>query len=353
MTQPKTTVGLVFGGLSAEHEVSLVSARAIYKNIDATRFLPILIYIDKRGRYAVIDEKIFLKEDFSVPESHSFIPWANRSYREIDADIYFPILHGPNGEDGRIQGLFDMAGKPYVGANSFSSALAMDKAVTKTLFLNAGLKTPDFLVFTQYEPQTIRGLVSQRLRYPVFVKPCSLGSSVGISRVNDETQLDQALKLAFRYDRKILVEQGIDAREIEISVMGNENILISPPGELVPGNEFYDYADKYLDGKTVFHIPAQLGEETGQKIKDMAGKAFRALYLNGMSRIDFFLEKSSGEIFINEINTIPGFTEISMFPKLWQVIGISFTELIGRLIDYGFEYHQAGRRLSTDFKARD
>jgi D-alanine-D-alanine ligase len=180
-----------------------------------------------------------------------------------------------------------------------------------------------------------------------------LGSSVGISRVKDESGLDQALKLAFRYDRKILVEQGIDAREIEISVMGNQDILISPPGELVPANDFYDYADKYLDGKTTFHIPAQLREETGQKIKDMAGKAFQALYLNGMSRIDFFLEKKSGEVFINEINTIPGFTEISMFPKLWQVAGISFQELIGRLIDYGFDYHRAGQGLSTDFKARD
>jgi len=353
MSHAKTSVGLIFGGLSAEHEVSLLSARAIYKHLDKNRFLPLLIYIDKQGRYAVIDEKTFLTGDFSVPEGHSFIPWAGRTTREIDADIYFPILHGPNGEDGRIQGLFDMAGKPYVGANSFSSALAMDKAVTKTLFLNAGLKTPDFLVFTEYEPQRIRALVSQRLHYPVFVKPCSLGSSVGISRVKDESGLDRALELAFRYDRKILVEQGIDAREIEISVMGNKDILISPPGELVPGNEFYDYADKYLDGKTVFHIPAQLREETGQKIKDMAGKAFRALYLNGMSRIDFFLEKKSGEVFINEINTIPGFTEISMFPKLWQVAGISFQELIGRLIDYGFDYHRAGQGLSTDFKARD
>ncbi|MCK4763343.1 MAG: D-alanine--D-alanine ligase [Candidatus Aminicenantes bacterium] len=341
MKNKKTTVGILFGGMSAEHEVSLKSAAAVYKNLDREKFIPTLVYIGKKGRWSKIDEDSFKKGEFPQSGGSSFIPWQNDAVDKIEADIYFPVLHGPNGEDGKIQGLFEMAGKPYVGADSFSSALAMDKGVAKFLFQKAGLKTPGFLLFTQNDGFAIKEQVEEKLFYPVFVKPCSLGSSVGISKAKNEGELQAAVDLAFKYDRKIIIELGLDAREIELSVMGNEEILVSPPGELNPGNEFYDYADKYLNGKTTFSIPAELEEQTVEKLQNMARKAFQALYLNGMSRVDFFIEKESGAVYINEINTIPGFTEISMFPKLWTVVGISFTQLVTRLIEYGFQYHDS------------
>lgn len=361
MKDKKVKVGILFGGMSAEHEVSLTSAEALLNNIDRKKFIPYLIYINKEGNWRRIDEKTFYNKNFSGKKCHSFIPWLNKSLDKIDIDIYFPILHGPNGEDGKIQGLFEIANKPYVGADRFSSALAMDKGVAKLLFKNAGLKTPDFLLFsrspgqpqpaaasaaspqkdvpTKNEIDRIKEQVAQKLPYPVFVKPNSLGSSVGITKVKNEAELKPAVELAFKYDSRIIIEEGLDAREIEISVMGNEDILVSQPGELIPANEFYDYADKYLDGKTSFKIPVELEDKVETKVKDMAKKAYRALYLNGMSRIDFFLQNKTNEVYINEINTIPGFTEISMFPKLWQAEGISFTELITRLIEYGFAYH--------------
>lgn len=343
MNDKKIKVGILFGGMSAEHEVSLKSGAALFKNIDREKFIPILIYIDKEGRWCRVDEATFTGGDFSKTQCQSFLPWLNDRLDAFEADIYFPILHGPNGEDGRIQGLFEMAGKPYVGAGSFSSALAMDKGAAKTMFRDAGLKTPDFLIFREKNIGKIKEQVSQRLPYPLFVKPNSLGSSVGISKVKQEAELETAVNLAFKYDSRIIIETGVDAREIEISVMGNDDIMVSAPGELIPANEFYDYEDKYLAGKTAFKIPVQLDEKVEEHIKEMAKDAFRALFLNGMSRIDFFIENKTGDVYINEINTIPGFTEISMFPKLWISQGISFTELITRLIDYGFEYYKNQR----------
>lgn len=351
MKDKKIKVGILFGGKSAEHEVSINSAAAIYKNIDRDKFIPLLIYIDKEGRWRPINDETFNKRDFNRPGNYSFIPWLNDSLDKIDVDIYFPILHGPNGEDGKIQGLFEMADKPYVGANSFSSALAMDKGVTKLLFQGAGLKTPDFLVFTRNDSSAVKEQVTRKLSYPVFVKPCSLGSSVGITKVNKETELQRAVDLAFKFDRKIIIEKGLTAREIEISVMGDDEPEVSPPGELIPANEFYDYADKYLDGKTSFNIPVELPGNTAEQIRGMAKIAYRTLYLNGMSRIDFFIENGTGEVYINEINTIPGFTEISMFPKLWQVVGITFTQLITRLIEYGFAYYRT-QRFSCNWDER-
>jgi D-alanine-D-alanine ligase len=344
MNDKKIKVGILFGGMSAEHEVSLKSAAALYKHIDRDKFVPFLIYINKKGRWRRVDKEIFNDNDFSKTYGQSFIPWLNGTPEKIEADIYFPILHGTNGEDGKIQGLFDMAGKPYVGAGSFSSALAMDKGVAKTMFRDAGLKTPDFLVFTENDLEKIKKQISQKLPYPLFVKPNALGSSVGITKVKKETELKAAVDLAFKYDSRIIIEEGLNAREIEISVMGNDDIMVSAPGELIPANEFYNYEDKYIDGKTVFKIPVQVDEKIEKKIKEMAERAFRALFLNGMSRIDFFVDHKTKEVYINEINTIPGFTEISMFPKLWIAQGISFTELITRLIAYGFEYHAAQAR---------
>ncbi len=349
-TKTQTTVGILFGGQSAEHEVSIKSTQALYRNLDKNKYTPRFIFISREeGRWHAMDEAGFLQTDFlsNPPRGNSFLPWENHSKVEMDADIYFPMLHGPNGEDGKIQGLLEMAGKPYVGANSVSSALAMDKVVSKVLFQKAGLNIVDYLFFETDHYPSIKEAVSRHFAYPVFVKPSFMGSSVGVSRVKEESQLKAALDLAFRYDRKILVEKAVDGQEIEVSVMGNEEIMVSRPGELIPHGEFYDYNDKYIDGKTTFYMPARLEPAVEEEVRQVAGRAYRALFLNGMSRVDLFVEKKTGKIYVNEINTIPGFTEISMFPKLWTLQGISFTELIDRLIEYGFQYHRR-HRVSTD-----
>jgi len=341
-------VAILFGGQSAEHDVSLNSTAALYRHLDKSRFSPLLIYISREdGRWRVMDETGFIQKDFSSKTGYSFLPWINQGFDKIEADIYFPMLHGPNGEDGKIQGLLELAGKPYVGANSVASVLAMDKVVSKILFQQAGLNIVDYLYFETNDPIRIKEAMARCFSYPVFIKPSFMGSSVGISKVKEEAQLKAALDLAFRYDRKILIEKALDAREIEISVMGNDEIMISRPGELIPHKEFYDYDEKYIDGKTTFHMPARVGPELEETLRQIAGKAYKALFLNGMSRVDLFIEKNTGKIYVNEINTIPGFTEISMFPKLWTLQGISFTELITRLIDYGFAYHEK-HKAATD-----
>lgn len=344
----KKTVAIIFGGQSAEHDVSLKSAEALYNNLDKKKFIPRFIYISRQdGKWRSFDEKTFTGKTFEDSPGFSFLPWSNRDCDMLDADIYFPMLHGPNGEDGKIQALLEMAGKPYVGADSMSSALAMDKITSKILFAKAGLNIVPYLFFRTKNLKRIGQDVARHLGYPVFVKPCSMGSSVGISKAYDPVGLEQAVELAFRYDRKVLIEKAMDIREIEVSVMGNEHVMISRPGELIPHNDFYDYNDKYIDGKTTFHMPAQLSLEHEQNVRKVAGEAYKALFLNGMSRVDLFIEKQSGLIYVNEINTIPGFTEISMFPKLWTLQDISFTGLITRLIDYGFDFHLR-QKASTD-----
>jgi len=350
-TKNKVSVAVVFGGQSMEHDVSIESAKAVIRNIDREKYSPIPLYINKEGQWAFIEQETLEKTPpyqgtgIKTVDNGNFLslsPWLIEQSPPQSIDIFFPVLHGPNGEDGKIQALWELTGTPYVGANSFASALAMDKGAAKTMFQAAGIKTPAFIIITaeDYNKSQIQEQVSRGLTYPLFVKPCRLGSSVGISKVNSARELTGAIDEAFKHDRRIIIEQGINAREIEISVMGNRELMVSPPGELVPGNEFYDYSDKYLDNQTQFTIPVKLPGQTGERIQELAKKAFRSLYLNGMSRIDFFLEEKTGEIYLNEINTIPGFTEISMFSKLWQVMGISFTDLISRLIEYGFQYTQ-------------
>jgi D-alanine-D-alanine ligase len=343
----KTKVGLIFGGKSAEHAVSLNSAAAIYQHLDKKKYEPFLIYINRAGEWCLSDNTSFKEEELKKEKFNSFMPWSSKMAEAVDADIYFPVLHGPNGEDGRIQGLFEMAGKPFVGAGSFSSQLAMDKVASKMLFAQAGLKQAPFLYFIENNHEQIGELVAKKLSFPVFVKPCSLGSSVGIRKAKDGGELLAAADLAFGYDNKIIIEKAIDMRELEVSVMGNEEILVSSPGELLPSREFYDYADKYLDGKTQFRIPVRLGDEIEGRVKKTAHKGYRSLFLNGYARVDLFLEKGSNEILVNEINTIPGFTAISMFPKLWEAQGISFTQLLDRLIAYGFD-HFKKRKENVD-----
>lgn len=349
MKDKKITVAILFGGQSAEHEVSIRSTRAVYANIDKNKYQPLLVYISRDGLWRPVDENTLYNPDpnaFKTP-GYSFLPWANPStpvFPATQIDIYFPMLHGPNGEDGKIQGLLEMAGQPFVGAASVSSALAMDKVAAKILFQNAGLDIAEYFYVETNDAESINTRIKKELLYPVFLKPAFMGSSVGISKVHDQSQLKPALDLAFRYDQKILVEKAINAREIEVSVMGNHDILVSRPGELIPANEFYDYNDKYVDGKTTFYLPAHLDQSQEQNIRFIAEKAYKSLFLNGYSRVDLFIDKLSGHILVNEINTIPGFTEISMFPKLWTLQGISMTDLISRLIDYGFDYFYSHHR---------
>ena len=343
----KMRVGLIFGGRSAEHAVSLMSARAIWERLDRSKYEPFLLYVSRAGEWVLTENASFREEELKQAAGRSFLPWAAPLPGGCDGDIYFPVLHGPNGEDGRIQGLFELAGKPFVGAGSLAAQLAMDKVVAKMLFAQAGLRQAPFLYFRENLPEQVAELVEKKLGYPVFVKPSALGSSVGIRKAAGRGELLAAAELAFSYDAKIVVEKAVSMREIEVSVMGNEEILVSQPGELLPSREFYDYEDKYMEGKTQFRIPVQLPEAVAERVRKTVQKAYRALFLDGYARVDLFLENGSDEVLINEINAIPGFTAISMFPKLWEAQGIGFAELLDRLIAYGFE-RQRRRRDNVD-----
>jgi D-alanine-D-alanine ligase len=345
----KIRVALLFGGRSAEHEVSIISAKAIHTHLDPRRFETVSIYIDRNGRWKRVASPSVSGTALKRGRGSTFLPWDAREHiggRGID--IYFPILHGPYGEDGTIQGLLEMADVPYVGAGVLGSAAGMDKAVMKTLFKARGVPTVEHIILTEPEwqarPAAIAAHIRARLPRPLFVKPANLGSSVGVSKVADLRRLPEAIERALTYDRKILVERGVRGRELECSVLGNEDPRASLPGEVFPHNEFYDYADKYLDGKTRFSIPAKLPPPTNRRVRDLAVRAFRACEASGMARVDFFLEAGTGRILVNEINTIPGFTSISMYPKLWEVSGLPFGRLVERLIELGFERHRARKR---------
>jgi len=341
----KIVVSLIFGGRSAEHEISLVSAAAIHKNLDKTKFEVRSIYITRQGLWRAVDGP---SDDIGMLETgrtFSFLPWEEREMggQAVAADIYFPVLHGPFGEDGTIQGLLEMAGVPYVGAGVLGSALGMDKSATKSILRDQGLPVVPCVVIRETDwkadPNALLRRVRRTLPLPLFVKPSNLGSSVGISKVADYGGVAPALATAFRYGTTALVEKGIRGRELELSVLGNETPEASLPGEVIPFREFYDYNDKYIDGRTTFVIPAKLAPRTLARIRALGIAAFRALACSGMARVDFFLEKGTDRLTINEINTIPGFTEISMYPKLWAASGLPFPRLLERLIELGFERH--------------
>jgi len=345
----KTTVALLFGGRSAEHEVSLRSASAIYRNLNRKKYKVISLYINKQGGWKPARSPLRPLSELVQEPFHSFLPWASQNPAgAINADIYFPVLHGPSGEDGTIQGLLEMADVPYVGAAVLGSAVGMDKAVMKTLFQAKNLPVAKFTVLHEIEWNKSRHEILKRIRrefgLPFFVKPANLGSSVGITKVKDYAGTRAALETAFLYDRKILVEEGIIGRELECSVLGNDKPEASLPGEIMPFREFYDYSDKYLEGKTRFGIPAMLPASIIKKIRSLSVEAFKACDCSGMARVDFFLEARTRKIYLSEINTIPGFTEISMYPKLWDVSGVSFPELIDRLIKLGLERHRSKKR---------
>lgn len=350
-------VGVLFGGRSGEHEVSLASAAAVIRGLDADKYEAVPIGITKEGHWLIggaaqkmlpevlkAGQRVMMAAD---PTDAALIP-LDRSGGGQRLDVVFPVMHGTFGEDGTIQGLLELAGLPYVGAGVLGSAVAMDKDVSKRL-LQAG-KIPVVPWITVYradwerEPEKIRQAVEKKFKYPLFVKPATLGSSVGMTKVHARDELAQALNLAAEFAMKILVERAVTAREIEVSVLGNHAPKASVPGEIVPHREFYDYQAKYLEEGTQLIIPAKLAESQTKKIQELAVAAFRILELSGMARVDFFVEKKGARLFLNEVNTIPGFTSISMYPKMWEASGIAFRELIGKLIELALEAHREKAR---------
>lgn len=351
----KIHVALLFGGRSAEHEVSIDSAGSVYKNLDAEKYSVSCIYINKKGLWRLVESPFIPMTELEKGLFSTFLPWeSEKGFSLTDAEIYFPVLHGPYGEDGTIQGLFEMADVPYVGATVLASAIAMDKAVAKTLFREKGLPVVQHLLLMEHiwkkGPDLILDRIHKEFAFPFFVKPANLGSSVGITKVNEERQTRSALQCAFQYDSRILVEEEIRGREIECSVVGNTSAKASLPGEIIPHREFYDYRDKYIEGKTAFKVPADLPGDITEKVRNMAVAAFQAVACSGMARVDFFLQKGTHKLFLNEINTIPGFTEISMYPKLWEASGLPISRLLDNLIDLGFERHKNKKRGGIIFK---
>lgn len=357
-------VGVVFGGRSAEHEVSIQSAKSIHEALDRSRFEPILVGIDKGGAWRIGEAASFILNpsdpkriglDTRAPEVLP-VEAADRTLalvgRESGAtlgtvDVFFPIVHGTYGEDGCLQGLFRLLDVPYVGAGVLGSAVGMDKDVMKRLLQQAGLPIPRFVTVRKHE---VSGLDLPALSeavggLPVFVKPANLGSSVGITKVKAAADLLAALEEAFRYDSKALVEEAVEGREIECAVLGNEHPEASLCGEVVPSHEFYSYEAKYIDERGArLHYPADLDAGASDRIRGLAVKTFRVLDCAGMGRVDFFL-KRDGEVLVNEINTLPGFTSISMYPKLWEVSGLPYPRLLERLIDLAMERHRSERAL--------
>jgi len=360
----KTRVGVIFGGKSAEHEVSLQSAKNIIEAIDKNKYEVILIGMDKKGRWYLIEDSGYLlnendpklielrhtdEEVGLIPGEQSNQLFNISKHQSIgEIDVIFPVLHGPYGEDGIVQGLLRLANIPFVGADVLGSAIAMDKDVMKRLFRDAGIPTAKFLVFNQSSIGAINfEEVKNQLGSPVFVKPANLGSSVGISKVDSKDEFDEAVKLAFEYDNKIVIEEYIEGREIECSVLGNGEPTASLPGEVLPQHDFYSYEAKYIDEKgAILEIPVKLPADVTKQIQDYAIKAFQVLCCEGMARVDFFLKDDNG-ILVNEINTIPGFTRISMYPKLWEASGLPSTELVDRLIQLAIERFERDRKLKT------
>ena len=353
----KIRVGVIFGGRSGEHEVSLVSATSIISALDPAQYDVVPIGITREGKWVSSGDALkLLKErtDLAGEPERILVPEpGRRSLVSADGladqtaalDVIFPVVHGVHGEDGTIQGLLELANIPYVGAGVLASAVGMDKIIQKELFANAGLPIPKYLWFLsrefQHRPRRVILRVERALRYPVFTKPANTGSSVGISKCHNSEELIAGVKVATEYDRKIIVEQGIRAaREIECSVLGNDEPEASVPGEVIPSNEFYDYDAKYVDGKSHTVIPAQLPKSVARKIQEMAVKAFQLIDGAGMARVDFFVTRRTNVIHLNEINTIPGFTSISMYPKLWEASGVSFPELLDRLIALAMQRHR-------------
>ncbi|MEZ4582164.1 MAG: D-alanine--D-alanine ligase family protein [Caldilineaceae bacterium] len=360
----KLRVGVLFGGRSGEHEVSLNSARNVMDALQRAGHTVIPIGIGRSGRWLTGGDPMARLSDGLTGDagpvngreqtSWALLPQAGTREALPELDVIFPVLHGTYGEDGTVQGLLEMANIPYVGCGVLASAVAMDKLVAKQLFAQAGLVQVAYVGVRRRQwradPNAVVATVEHALDYPVFVKPANLGSSVGVSKARNRAELATALDLAAAYDAKIVVEAAVPhAREIEVSVLGNDAPEASVPGEIVPGNEFYDYAAKYVSDNSRLIIPAALDDATTAYVRAMAVRAFQAVDATGLARVDFLLDDRSGEIFLNELNTMPGFTRISMYPKLWEASGVSYPELVDRLLALALEHYAERQENSTEF----
>jgi D-alanine-D-alanine ligase len=378
----KLRVGVIYGGRSGEHEVSIASAAAVMANLDRTRYEPVPIRIDRDGRWSLADKPPTAASASEVIEQTRSEMKALRAGREVHLlprpseetilaidrshargdeesraivtgvglDVIFPVLHGPHGEDGTVQGLLELANVPYVGCGVLASAVGMDKALMKRVFGAHGLPQCAHAVVLRRrvvaEPERVADELAAALGLPLFVKPANLGSSVGISKARTHDELIEALKLAADYDRKVVVEAAVPAaREIEVAVLGNDEPLASVPGEIVPSREFYDYEAKYLDGSSRLAIPADVPDQMGTRLQALAIEAFRVIDGAGLSRVDFLVNGDSGGVFVNEINTMPGFTTISMYSKLWAASGLTYPELVDRLVQLALERHAEKQQL--------
>lgn len=359
---------LIFGGRSGEHEISCLSARHVAAAMDPSRYEVVVLGITRDGRWMLPDvsRKVLEGGPLELPdqafevEGESVAVIANPLYKSVvpiepgapldrfEVDVVFPVLHGPHGEDGTVQGLLELAGIPYVGAGVLGSALGMDKEKMKIMFRAHGLPTADFISIREPEWQADRDRVldetAWKLGFPCFTKPANLGSSVGISKCTDLESLEAGIEEAFRHDRKVMVEAHVPGREIECGVLGNDFPDASLPGEIIPGRDFYDYVAKYIDDSSQAIIPAPLPESVTEIIRSYAVRAFKAIDCEGMARVDFFYDDGGRGVVVNEINTIPGFTKISMFPKMWGATGVSYPELIDRLIALALERYSSKRR---------
>lgn len=353
----KIKVGILFGGKSAEHEISLRSAKNVIEALDKEKYDPVLIGIDKNGQWLYNHESNLILnadnvEKISLNENSDAVALIPQSGGQLSGssqkvDVIFPILHGPFGEDGTIQGLLKLADIPFVGAGVLGSSVGMDKDVMKRLLREAGLPIGKFVVVRAHEEKPDFESIKSELGLPCFVKPANLGSSVGINRVDDEEQYHSALEEAFSFDRKVIVEEFIDGREIECAVLGNENPKASIPGEISFTHSFYSYEAKYLDDQGYkIDIPANITEEQIEKVQQIAIKTFKVLECEGFARVDVFLTKD-GRILVNEINTIPGFTQISMYPKLWEATGIPYTQLIDQLLELAIDRHNKEKQIKS------
>nr|MBN1229291.1 D-alanine--D-alanine ligase [Anaerolineae bacterium] len=364
-------VGVIFGGRSGEHEVSLRSAASVLGAIDPEKYEVVPIGITPQGHWiAGGDPMAALTSGEAAAAPAALIGEPGqpsiKALEPIDQetsamrataplDVIFPVLHGPFGEDGTVQGLLELADIPYVGAGVVGSAVGMDKVIFKSVMTAYGIPVLPYRLVLRSEwevnPDRVLKALEESLHYPMFVKPANLGSSVGISKADSREGLVRALGEASRYDRRLVVEQGIDAREIEVSVLGNEDPIASIPGEIIPGDEFYSYTDKYLSDEAQLLIPAPLDEVTTQKAQEIAIKAFKAIDCAGLGRVDFLLDSQTGELWMNEINTIPGFTSISMYPRLWEASGLPYPELIDRLIMLALDRHMDKARSQTSYSS--
>jgi len=354
-------IGVLFGGRSTEHEVSILSAQSIIAAMDPQRFEPVPLYIDKNGRWLVGGSlKRLVGEDASRtyvylppdPTQHALVPAQDGQGAGLPPlDAVFPVFHGLNGEDGTIQGVLELANLPYVGSGVLGSALGLDKIYMKRAFAAAGLPIVEYLAITrrQYEqdPNAFVALVEEHLGYPCFSKFANSGSSVGTTKAHNRGELVAGLRLASSFDRKLLVERAVDARELEVSVLGNDEPQASVVGEVVPAHEFYDYDAKYLDEGSRLVIPAAIDAGVAEEVRAMAVRVFQAVDAAGMARVDFFMERTTGRVLVNELNTIPGFTRISMYPKLWEASGLSYPKLIERLVDLAIERFHDKQRSQT------